>query len=77
MEIIEELEEYSRGIYGGSVGYFSYGGDTDMAIAIRTIVMKGKTAYLQAGAGVVYDSIPEKEFEEAQNKLMALKEALR
>lgn len=77
MEIIEELEEYSRGIYGGSVGYFSYGGDTDMAIAIRTIVMQGKTAYLQAGAGVVYDSVPEKEFEEAQNKLMALKEALR
>lgn len=77
MEIIEEIEEYSRGIYGGSVGYFSYGGDTDMAIAIRTIVMKGKTAYLQAGAGVVYDSVPKKEFEEAQNKLMALKEALR
>lgn len=77
MEIIEELEEYSRGIYGGSVGYFSYGGDTDMAIAIRTMIMIGKTAYLQAGAGVVYDSVPEEEFEEAQNKLMALKEALR
>ena len=77
MEIIEELEEYRRDIYGGSVGYFSYGGDTDMAIAIRTIVMKGNTAYLQAGAGVVYDSVPEKEFEEVQNKLMALKEALR
>lgn len=77
MEIIEDLEEYRRGIYGGSVGYFSYGGDTDMAIAIRTIVMEGNTAYLQAGAGVVYDSVPEKEFEEVQNKLMALKEALR
>lgn len=77
MEIIEELEEYRRDIYGGSVGYFSYGGDTDMAIAIRTIVMKGNTAYLQAGAGVVYDSIPANEFEEVQNKLMALKEALR
>lgn len=77
MEIIEELEEYSRGIYGGSVGYFSYGGDTDMAIAIRTMVMIGKTAYLQAGAGIVYDSVPEKEFEEVQTKLMALKEALR
>ncbi|WP_294156563.1 chorismate-binding protein [uncultured Clostridium sp.] len=77
MEIIEELEEYRRDIYGGSVGYFSYGGDTDMAIAIRTIVMKGNTAYLQAGAGIVYDSEPEKEFEEVQNKLMALKEALR
>lgn len=77
MEIIEELEEYRRDIYGGSVGYFSYGGDTDMAIAIRTIVMKGNIAYLQAGAGVVFDSVPEKEFEEVQNKLMALKEALR
>ena len=77
MEIIEDLEEYRRDIYGGSVGYFSYGGDTDMAIAIRTIVMEGNTAYLQAGAGVVYDSVPEKEFEEVQNKLMALKEALR
>lgn len=77
MEIIDELEEYRRDIYGGSVGYFSYGGDTDMAIAIRTIVMTGKTAYLQAGAGVVYDSVPENEFVEAQNKLMALKEALR
>lgn len=77
MEIIEDLEDYRRDIYGGSVGYFSYGGDTDMAIAIRTIVMQGDTAYLQAGAGIVYDSVPEKEFEEAQNKLMALKEALR
>lgn len=77
MEIIEDLEDYRRDVYGGSVGYFSYGGDTDMAIAIRTIVMQGNTAYLQAGAGVVYDSVPEKEFEEVQNKLMALKEALR
>ena len=77
MEIIEDLEDYRRDVYGGSVGYFSYGGDTDMAIAIRTIVMKGDTAYLQAGAGIVYDSVPEKEFEEVQNKLMALKEALR
>ncbi|MGN0143347.1 MAG: anthranilate synthase component I family protein [Clostridium sp.] len=77
MEIIEDLEDYRRDVYGGSVGYFSYGGDTDMAIAIRTIVMKENTAYLQAGAGIVYDSIPEKEFEEVQNKLMALKEALR
>lgn len=77
MEIIEDLEDYRRDVYGGSVGYFSYGGDTDMAIAIRTIVMKGNTAYLQAGAGIVYDSVPEREFEEVQNKLMALKEALR
>lgn len=77
MEIIEELEEVKRGIYSGTVGYFSFGGDMDMCIAIRTFVIKGKTAYLQAGAGIVYDSVPEKEFEEVQNKLLALKEALR
>lgn len=77
MEIIEELEEAKRGIYSGTVGYFSFGGDMDMCIAIRTFIIKGKTAYLQAGAGIVYDSVPEKEFEEIQNKLLALKEALR
>lgn len=77
MEIIEDLEDFKRGIYSGAVGYFSYGGNMDMAIAIRTLVLKGKTAYLQAGAGIVYDSVPEKEFEEVQNKLMVLKEALR
>lgn len=77
MEIIEELENVKRGIYAGTVGYFSFGGDMDMCIAIRTFVLKGKTAYLQAGAGIVYDSIPENEFEEIQNKLLALKEALR
>jgi anthranilate synthase component 1 len=49
----------------------------EMSIAIRTLILQGKTAYLQAGAGIVYDSVPEKEFEEVQNKLMALKEALR
>ena len=77
MEIIEDLENSKRGIYSGAVGYFSYGGDMDMAIAIRTLILKGKTAYLQAGAGIVYDSVPEKEFEEIQNKLMVLKEVLR
>lgn len=77
MEIIEELETVKRGIYGGAVGYFSYGGDMDMCIAIRTMVLKNGTAYLQSGGGVVYDSNPEEEFYETQNKLMALKEALR
>lgn len=77
MEIIEDLEDCKRGIYSGAVGYFSYGGDMDMAIAIRTLILKDKTAYLQAGAGIVYDSVPEKEFEEIQNKLMVLKEVLR
>ena len=77
MEIIEELEDVKRGIYSGTVGYFSFGGDMDMSIAIRTLLIKGKTAYLQAGAGIVYDSVPEKEFEEIQNKLLVLKEVLR
>ncbi|EKQ58274.1 MULTISPECIES: anthranilate synthase component I [unclassified Clostridium] len=77
MEIIEDLEDFKRGIYSGAVGYFSYGGNMDMAIAIRTLILQDKTAYLQAGAGIVYDSVPEKEFEEVQNKLMVLKEALR
>lgn len=77
MEIIEELEEYRRGIYSGAVGYLSYGGDIDTCIAIRTMILKDKVAYLQAGAGIVYDSVPEKEFEEIQNKLMVLKEVLK
>ncbi len=77
MEIIEELEDVKRDIYAGTVGYFSHGGDMDMCIALRTFVLKGKRAYLQAGAGIVYDSIPENEFMEIQNKLLALKEALR
>jgi len=77
MEIIEDLEDFKRGIYSGAVGYFSYGGDMDVAIALRTLILKGKTAYLQAGAGIVYDSVPETEFEEVQNKLKVLKEALR
>ncbi|SHH66650.1 anthranilate synthase component 1 [Clostridium collagenovorans DSM 3089] len=77
MEIIEELEDVKRGLYSGAVGYFSYGGNMDMSIAIRTLVLKDKIAYLQAGAGIVYDSIPEKEAEEIENKLLVLKEALR
>jgi anthranilate synthase component 1 len=77
MEIIEELENRKRGIYAGSVGYFSYGGDMDMCIAIRTIILKDGTAHLQAGGGLVYDSVPENECEEIENKLMASKEALR
>lgn len=77
MEIIEELENKKRGVYGGSVGYFAYGGDMDMCIAIRTLVLKNKVAYLQAGGGLVYDSDPENECLEIENKLGALREALR
>jgi len=76
MEIIEELEPERRGPYAGAVGYFDFSGNMDTCIAIRTIVMKGDTAYLQAGAGIVADSDPAREFEETENKLRALSQAL-
>ncbi|MGB9679920.1 MAG: anthranilate synthase component I [Thermoanaerobacteraceae bacterium] len=76
MEIIEELEKSRRSFYAGAVGYFSYNKNMDMCIGIRTILLKNKTAYIQAGAGIVYDSVPEKEYYEILNKAMALKEVL-
>ena len=72
MEIIEELEKNRRGIYGGSAGYFSFNGNMDMCIAIRTMVIKDGCVYMQAGAGIVADSVPEAEFEESRNKVRAL-----
>jgi len=72
MEIIAELEPEKRGPYAGAVGYFSFSGNMDMAIAIRTMVMKKGIAYVQAGGGIVYDSIPEREYEESMNKARAL-----
>lgn len=72
MEIIEELEEEKRGLYGGAAGYFSFNGDMDMCIAIRTMIIKNKKVYMQAGAGIVADSIPEMEYEESHNKVRAL-----
>lgn len=72
MEIIEELEEEKRSLYGGAVGYFSFNGNMDMCIAIRTMVIKDGKAYMQAGAGIVADSVPEMEYEESHNKLRAL-----
>jgi anthranilate synthase component 1 len=72
MEIIEELEGTRRGPYAGAVGYFGYGGTMDTCITIRTIVMKGDTCYLQAGAGIVADSDPTREYEETLNKARAL-----
>ena len=72
MEIIEELEPTRRGIYAGAVGYFSFSGDMDTCIAIRTIVMKNQVAYIQAGAGIVADSVPEREHQECLNKARAL-----
>lgn len=68
MEIIEELEGLRRGTYGGAVGYFSYDGSMDTCITIRSLVIKGDQVYLQAGAGIVADSDPSKEYEECFNK---------
>ncbi len=68
MEIIEELEPHRRGIYGGAVGYVSYSGNLDLAIAIRTLVCKGDSIYVQAGAGLVFDSQPTREYEECLSK---------
>jgi anthranilate synthase component 1 len=72
MEIIDELEPVERGIYGGAVGYLSFAGDMDVAIAIRTGVVKNQTLYVQAGAGVVADSVPELEWKETEAKVRAV-----
>ncbi len=78
MEIIDELEPVRRGPYAGAVGYIAYGARTlDAAIAIRTLIARGGTAWLQAGAGIVADSVPEKEFAETEAKAGALVQALR
>ena len=76
MEIIEELENTRRGPYAGLVGYFSFSGNTDTCINIRTIVVKGNNAYVQAGGGVVADSDPEKEYQETVNKARATMKAI-
>ncbi len=76
MEIIAEFEPEKRGPYAGAVGYFSFSGNMDMAIAIRTMVMTKGVAYTQAGGGIVYDSVPEREYEETMNKAGALLKAI-
>jgi anthranilate synthase component 1 len=76
MQIIEELEPTRRGIYGGSVLYADFAGNLDSCIAIRTMLMRGKKAYLQAGAGIVADSDPAKEFDESVNKALAVLKAV-
>ena len=76
MEIIDEVEPTRRGIYAGAIGYFSYSGNMDACITIRTILMKGGTAYVQAGAGIVADSDPTKEYYETVNKAMGMIKAL-
>jgi len=81
MQIIEELEKEKRGPYAGAAGYFSLTGNMDMCITIRTIILKAeKTSHkflLQGGAGIVFDSVPEKEYQESLNKIEALKKAIK
>jgi len=72
MEIIDELEPVKRGVYAGAVGYLSWNGNMDTAIAIRTAVIKDKTLNIQAGAGIVYDSVPQNEWDETMNKARAV-----
>jgi anthranilate synthase component 1 len=72
MEIIDELEPVKRGVYGGAVGYLSWNGNMDTAIAIRTAVIKDKTLHIQAGAGIVADSVPQNEWDETMNKGRAI-----
>jgi anthranilate synthase component 1 len=72
MEIIDELEPVKRGIYAGAVGYLSWSGNMDMAIAIRTAVIKDGTLHIQAGGGIVADSVPSREWEETLNKRRAM-----
>ncbi|WP_457576493.1 anthranilate synthase component I [Desulfomarina sp.] len=76
MQIIDELEPEKRGAYAGSVGYFGFTGNMDFCITIRTFVMRGKDLWVQAGAGIVADSDPEKEFEETINKSLGLRRAV-
>lgn len=76
MEIIDELETTRRGIYGGAIGYADYRGNVDSCIAIRTMMVKDGKAYIQAGAGIVADSDPDREYQECMNKAMALFRAI-
>ena len=76
MEIIEELEPERRGPYAGAVGYFGFSGNMDFCITIRTFVMRGEDLFVQAGAGIVADSVPEKEYEETLNKARGLRRAV-
>ncbi len=76
MEIIDELEVTRRGLYGGATGYIDFSGDMDFCITIRTMIKKGNKVYLQAGAGIVADSVPESEYQECCNKVMALAKTL-
>ncbi len=76
MEIIDELEPVKRGPYAGAVGYFGYSGNMDTCITIRTVIIKDQRLYIQAGAGIVADSIPEREYKETVNKAMGMMKAV-
>jgi anthranilate synthase component 1 len=76
MEIIEELEPCRRGVYGGAVGYLSFTGNLDLAIAIRTLVSVGESIFVQAGAGIVHDSDPAHEYDETVAKATAVVRAV-
>lgn len=76
MEIIDSLENKKRGLYGGTVGYLAFSGNIDTCIAIRTVLFRNGKAYVQAGAGIVYDSVPEKEYQETKNKALAVINAI-
>ncbi len=76
MEIIDELEPDGRGPYAGAVGYFGFSGNMDFCITIRTFILEDDNLWIQAGAGVVYDSDPEKEYQETINKSMGLRRAV-
>jgi anthranilate synthase component I len=71
MQLIYEFEKGKRGVYAGAVGYFGFDGQLDSCIALRSVVLKDGTAYVQAGGGVVADSVPELEYQESVNKAMA------
>jgi anthranilate synthase component 1 len=76
MQIIEELEKTRRGPYAGAVGYFSFNGNLDCCITIRTIIVKDGVCYVQAGGGIVADSVPEREYEETRNKARGMLKAI-
>jgi anthranilate synthase component 1 len=76
MQIIDELEPHRRGPYAGAVGYIDYSGNMDTCIALRTLVVQGNKAYIQAGAGIVADSVPASEYEETLNKARGLLKAI-
>ena len=76
MEIIDELEPHRRGPYAGAVGYVDFNGNMDTCIALRTLVVQGDKAYVQAGAGIVADSVPANEWQETLNKARGLLKAI-